>query len=142
MGNLRVGMDVDAWCSRCGLVLSHTVEALVGDDIKRVHCNTCKAQHAYRPHAPGEGPKPTPRAREDRPRRAGGAGLARASDYETYLQGRDPSDARRYSPKLSLRQGDLIEHPTFGLGIATGLKDGGKVEVLFRDGPRVLIHGR
>lgn len=142
MGDHRVGKDVDAWCSRCGLMLSHTIEAMVGDTIKRVHCNTCKSQHAYRPHAPGEGPRPRARSSEDRPRRAGGAGLARASDYDRYLEGRDLSEARRYSPKSTFQQGEIIEHPTFGIGVATGVKDGGKVEVLFRDGPKVLIHGR
>lgn len=143
MGNLSVGTDVDAWCNRCGLMLSHTIEAKVGDTIKRVHCNTCKSQHAYRAFPPGEGPKPrSTRSADDRPRRASGAGLARASDYEAYLEGRDVSQARRYSPKLSFQQGEIVNHPTFGVGVVTGLKDGGKVEILFREGPKVLIHGR
>lgn len=147
MSQYRVGKDVDAWCSRCGFMLSHTIEAMVGDTIKRVHCNTCHTQHMYRAHKPGEGPV-APRASavasggEERPRRSSGAGMARPSDFDRYMEGRSTENARSYSPKILFAPGDVVQHPTFGTGIVTGLKDGGKVEMLFREGPKVLIHGR
>lgn len=145
MSELKVGKFVDAWCSRCGFMLSHTIEAMVGDTIKRVHCNTCNTQHAFRAHAPGEGPS-QPRASrssdDSRPRKSGGAGLARASDFDTLMQGRDISTPRRYSPKQTFAPHDVIDHPTFGIGLVTGLKDSHKVEILFRTGAKVLIHGK
>ena len=49
-----VGKDVDSWCTRCKLILAHTVEAMVGPKVTRVHCNTCGSQHAFRPTAPGK----------------------------------------------------------------------------------------
>ena len=49
--------------------------------------------------------------------------------------------AKRYSPKDKYAAGDLVQHPNFGLGIATALKDN-KVEVLFEEGAKVLVHGR
>ena len=37
---------------------------------------------------------------------------------------------------------DLLSHPTLGAGLVVRIVDGSKVEVLFRDGTRTLIHGR
>ena len=31
---------------------------------------------------------------------------------------------------------------SFGLGVATAVKDGAKIEVLFENGPKLLVHGR
>src|SRR5262245_58672499 len=42
----KVGDYVDGWCTRCKLVLRHTIEAIAGGKISRVHCNTCQGQHA------------------------------------------------------------------------------------------------
>ena len=50
---LKPGGNVDSWCGKCKLILAHTIEALVGDKPARVHCNTCKAQHSYKPYEPG-----------------------------------------------------------------------------------------
>jgi hypothetical protein len=134
-----VGSDVDSWCSRCKLMLAHTVEAVVGERITRVHCNTCKAQHTYRPAPPGvKGAKTTRSAtpRTAKPRAPSG------NDLETLLRGRDASKARPYAPGERFAAGELIRHATFGLGIITGLKDDNKIEVAFQDGPKVLVHRR
>ncbi len=58
------------------------------------------------------------------------------------MRGRDASLAAPYSPKKKYVAGDLVAHPTFGTGVATALKDGTKIEILFPEGPKVLIHGR
>ncbi len=145
MATARTGGDVDAWCGKCNLMLAHTIEAMVDGTIKRVHCNTCRSQHAYKGNAPGQG-SPAPRAartpKASSSAKKAGTGLLRASDYENFMKGRSAGDARRYSPKVRFNAGEVIDHPKFGTGVATAIKDGGKVEILFPDGPRVLIHGR
>ena len=40
----------------------------------------------------------------------------------------------------SLRQGDLVKHPAFGTGVVAKFTDKEKVEVLFRDVGRKLLH--
>ena len=50
--------------------------------------------------------------------------------------------AKKYSPKDTFKPGDLVQHPSFGLGVATALKDATKIEVLFEEGAKVLVHGR
>jgi hypothetical protein len=51
---LKPGGNVDSWCGKRKLILAHTIEVMAGDKPARVHCNTCKAQHSYKPYEPGE----------------------------------------------------------------------------------------
>lgn len=148
MSTLRVGGNVDSWCGKCRLMLAHTIEAMVETKIVRVHCNTCGAVHAYKAHAPGTAPRkssrPGPSRAEAGARRAmaGGPGLAKASHYAVLIEGRNPDAAGKYSPRSTYVQNDLIDHPKFGLGIAVAVKSATKVEVLFAEGAKTLVHGR
>jgi hypothetical protein len=138
-GTKLVGANVDGWCTRCKLVLAHTIEAMAGDKITRVHCNSCGGQHAHRKTAPGT--------------RAAGAAKGRAdallkeearrpSSYEALLRGRTAAGARPYSQTGRFKVGELISHATFGLGAITVERDHVKIEVLFPEGPKVLLHGQ
>jgi hypothetical protein len=49
---------------------------------------------------------------------------------------------KNYSPKERYEEGDVLEHPTFGRGVATAVKDATKIEVLFENGSKLLVHGR
>ena len=132
---LKPGANIDSWCGKCNLILAHTIEAMVGDKPARVHCNTCKAQHSYKPHAPSAGPREA-KAASSPPRRA------RASRYQTVLKGKDTAVAKNYSSKDKYSVGDVMKHPNFGMGVATAIKDSTKIEVLFESGSKLLIHGR
>jgi hypothetical protein len=134
-GKKRPGGNVDAWCGKCKLILAHTIEAMIGDKPARVHCNTCQSQHSYKPNAPGAA------AREPR-KRAAGSGPVRASRYQSLLKNKSTAGAKTYSSKDRYEAGDVLEHPAFGFGVATAVKDGNKIEVLFESGSKVLIHGR
>jgi hypothetical protein len=138
-----VGKDVDSWCTRCKLMLAHTVEAMVGTKVTRVHCNTCGSQHAFRPTPPG---KAAGGAKTAGAKTAGAkAREAKASpekQYEALLRGKDPAKARAYAPSERFAATELIRHPTFGLGFVLTVKESNKIEVAFADGPKVLAHGR
>ena len=123
----RVGGDVDAFCTRCGLLLGHTVIAMVGPRPVKVECNTCHAVHAF--HGGGGAPRP---ARE-RPRPVA---------FDQLLAARDVAGARRYSPRETYAEGQVLDHPQFGRGFVSALRDGGKAEVTFRGGVKTLVHGR
>ncbi len=129
-----VGGDVDAWCNRCQLMLAHTIHAIVEGRIRRVHCNTCKQQHAFHARAPGgttgRRGKGTPGARP------------RPADYDELLAGRGPDEARPYSTAQKFETGALLAHPIFGIGVVTNTRDGRKIEVTFPAGPRTLAQGR
>jgi hypothetical protein len=136
-----VGKDVDSWCTRCKLILAHTIEAVVNGRITRVHCNTCRGQHAYRPVPPGEGASAAPAgSRAARPRATRKA--PRISRYDELLRGRERSAARPYAISERFAESELIQHPAFGLGLVTAVKEANKIEVLFADGSRTLAHHR
>ncbi len=151
MKQYRIGSDVDSWCTKCKLILAHTIEAVVGDDIKRVHCNTCNSKHIYRACEPGSAAK-VPRSAGLKSSRSKGssrtskkigvAGMMRASDYELILRGRDLAAAKRYSFRDQYGAGEVLQHIEFGLGVVTADKGSNKIEVLFQLGPKVLVHGR
>jgi hypothetical protein len=135
-----VSKDVDSWCTKCKLVLAHTIEAVVDGRITRVHCNTCGGQHAYRAAAPGTAPdrERQPRAtRTTRTRPAPAASL-----YADLMRGRDAGAARAFRATERFAMGDLIHHPSFGLGVVTALKDVNKIEVMFAEGAKTLLHRR
>jgi hypothetical protein len=132
----KVGGTVDSWCGKCKMVLAHTIEAMVGEKPARVHCNTCQSQHSYKAHAP------TTTTRQTRTREPGATPRTRATRYQTLLKDKDSAAAKSYSVKETYEAGDVMEHPNFGRGVATAVKEGNKIEVLFESGSKVLIHGR
>ena len=135
---LKSGDSVDSWCGKCKMILAHTIEALVEDTPARVNCNTCGAQHNYKPHKPGEGKKTTrKKAASGTPTRR-----SRATQYEKLLDGKDTSKAKPYSPKGSYETGDVLKHASFGVGVTTIVKSGNKIEVVFQDSIKTLIHER
>lgn len=149
MANFKVGGECDVYCTRCRdkngegspLLLAHTILALdPGRGIPvRVKCNTCGSEHAYRSPS---GSTPRTRREPAEPARPGRAGLVRESDYDRLMKGRDFTQNVRYSPSAQLALETVVDHPMFGLGLVTSVKDGGKAEVLFKDGPKVLVFGR
>ena len=129
------GEDIEAWCTQCKLELGHTIIAMVGSLPKRVKCNTCGSEHNFRG--------------EPAVRKSAGTGTSaqkarfRAKtnkDNLTLLAEADRSRARAYSVKGTFREKDLIEHPKFGTGLVISTAKSNKIEVMFKDGPRLLIH--
>lgn len=139
----KAGDEVDSMCTKCKMLLAHTIVAMSGDKIAKVKCNTCGGVHAYRPPpSPSEAS-----AKRRRAERAAGAAEAAkvkttASDFEVYTKGKDLSKAAKYSPKMQLGVGEAIDHPTFGIGVVTEIREGSKAQVAFKDGGRILVYGR
>src|SRR3974390_281057 len=100
------------------MIRPHTTEALVGSKPVRVHCNTCQSQHSYRASEPGT-----------RAPRAAGTGTP-SGKYKTLLSGSNPAETKNYSPKETYRAGDVLQHPMFGVGVTTAVRDVSKIEVL------------
>ena len=131
LNNNTPGGIIDSWCGKCKMLLAHTIDAMVGDKPARVTCNTCKSQHNYKAQAPGtrtavkttRSPKRTP-------------------GYQSLMKAKEASVARVYSSTTTFVLGDFVDHPTFGRGVATAVKDGAKIEVLFDIGSKTLIHAR
>ncbi|HEU4401622.1 MAG TPA: hypothetical protein VFT43_05905 [Candidatus Polarisedimenticolia bacterium] len=45
---VRLGDVIDDYCPRCRLIMNHGVVGMVGDEVKKVRCNTCLSEHQFR----------------------------------------------------------------------------------------------
>ena len=136
----KVGGDTLSWCGKCRLELAHVIVAMLDGKPKRVQCKTCKAPHGY---------KRLGAAAEAKAKRAPRAGAepkkvtVRAAVYwEEKVAKLSAKVPRRYAVNERFDATDLLEHPTFGLGVVETVRGDGKIIVLFKDGEKTLIHGK
>ncbi len=45
-----------------------------------------------------------------------------------------------YTPKTTFKKGDLLDHPTYGMGLVEKLIDKNKIEVIFKSDLKTLMH--
>jgi DNA-directed RNA polymerase subunit M/transcription elongation factor TFIIS len=137
------GSEVDSTCTKCKLLLAHTIIAMKGDAVAKVKCNTCGSEQRFRP-PPSASEATAAKRRAERLAAAERAEKKRAtpSEFELLTKGKDLTRAKPYSPASALAVDDAVDHPTFGLGIVVEVREGNKAQVAFRDGGRVLIHSR
>jgi Zn ribbon nucleic-acid-binding protein len=135
----EVGGEIEAYCPspRCKADTTHTIISMYEDEVRRVQCVVCGEVHAYR--------KPRGDAAEEAadavPKRGGSRratwedALARASEG-------DLANCRPYSVRDTYEEGDCVFHPKFDVGFVNELLPDNKVEILFRDDSRILVHNR
>lgn len=125
---------------------------MVGDVVKKVECKTCGSHHLYRkPKSERDAPqaRATTSKRASEPR-SGGERLTAAQrlereqsmSWERAIAGKPTTAFKPYRITLTLDAGELIHHPKFGDGVVARVIDRGKIEVLFKDGPRTMAHGQ
>ena len=45
---IDLGDVIDDYCTRCRLIMNHSVVAIVDGEVKKVRCHTCLTEHPYR----------------------------------------------------------------------------------------------
>jgi len=139
------GDIVETNCTKCRAIMNHTIVAMVGELIVKVECNTCRSTHKY--HPPKEAKAPvSPRASRGTtttaPRREKKNPAAEAAaEWEALQATIDPDRAVPYDMNVPCRAKSLISHPLFGLGIVQKITSPNKMEVLFKDGRKLLRCG-
>lgn len=145
MAELKVGGEVDAFCTKCKMLLAHTVLAIWAGQIKRVRCNTCMGEHAFRKSEPGSGGvSSSSRARAPIAAKAkakpSDAGVS--SSYGELIAGKDVSAALRYDVKAKYVVGELVRHPAFGVGVVAAARGFDKIDVAFPGSVKTLVHNK
>jgi hypothetical protein len=140
---IKAGDDVDAWCTKCKLDLSHRVVALARGVIQRVVCRTCSSEHRFRaPQGAEQAPK---EARVKKKARATSKKLGtfhqRYEAWQDAVKGRPSAAFKEYGIGVTFEPAQLVRHKTFGLGYVVAIADT-KLNVMFEDGVRVLAHGK
>ena len=133
---LSAGDYIACKCSKCGQETNHTIVAMVEDVPVKVQCNTCSGTHKYRkpaaPKKPAAARKPATRRTKADPQ------AAERQEWQELESSFDSSSAVAYSMDGTYKLRDLINHPTFGLGLVQEFPGTRKMLVLFADGSKVL----
>ena len=144
---IDTGDEVDSYCGQCKLERVHNVVALVDGKVAKVICKMCGSRHNYKPMDPepnGSAPKAAGRGgatKNKKPSRTRRTTSAKSleSQWEAAMADKDPANSRTYSMDGSFEQGEVIEHEKFGHGSVIRVDAAGKMQVLFKDGPKRLI---
>jgi len=143
MALLKAGIEIDAYCTRCRMDLTHRIIAVVGNKPVKVECRTCYGTHNYR--APKSSAVPT-----DKTAKATGASSApraskpKKSDPEEHITIAPPPGARIHSYRMTEKfaKDQWVTHKVFGTGVVTTVLSDDKIEVHFDGASRVLVHNR
>lgn len=159
MKPLTAGSEIDAWCTKCKMLLGHRIVALVGKNPARVICMTCGSEHRYLKSAPGtKSVTPVKRLADgsiSQVARVGAGGgaphkaahatqrtQAKHNEWESRVLGQAVSAFTRYAMGRKFALGELVNHPKFGDGFVLEVVDPQKVSIMFRDGPKTLAQGQ
>jgi hypothetical protein len=137
INNHSPGGHIVAWCTKCKLELGHTIIAVVDNLPKRVQCNTCNGQHNFRA-------KPSEKSRiksKSSPQKTKSQ-KANYNEYLSRLTDCDLSNAKKYSMEGNFEKNEIIDHHRFGIGIVLSVIQFTQIEILFKDGPKILIQNR
>ena len=150
---IKPGTEVDSWCTKCRMDLLHRIIAVHNGRIIRVECRTCGGHHNYRrpksapaaqakaaaPRAPaGERARTSSVMPSARRTAAVEAEKQREASWQKAVLGQPISSFKAYRASQTFSSGDLIRHGKFGDGYIVRVIDRQKVEVMFKDGPRML----
>ena len=123
--NYVVGKEIEAYCTKCKIDRLHAIETLKSDgNINRVICKTCDGSHLFR-RPKGDGTKKAPSKRRKK-------GAVTVTPEEL-------TKAKPYKLDGAFEVGDIIKHATFGPGSVLEVRPGGKMEVGFENGPKLLV---
>ncbi len=149
MAAIGVGKEVLSSCSKCKLILAHiivTMKSAVVPD--KVQCKTCKSTQSFKD--PGSKKKKTSTDKVIKTAKtaktakstksARGKSTETVGELWTKALSRSTNGSKTYTIKGSFQMGDLIDHPTFGQGVVEKLIDDNKIDVLFQDDIRTLMH--
>ena len=162
------GDRIEARCTRCNDITGHVIVALVGGEIVKVECRACGSVHKYYPPAtPKEAkgktavcrvkagetrkevvnsfkPTSTPSTAAASPAatsRAVAKAQKAAEDMEQNWQrtmNMTAASARPYAMNETFAVGDVVDHPKFGNGVVQEIFPPDKMQILFRDGAKML----
>lgn len=127
------------------MTLNHRVVAMVGSTVKRVLCLTCNKQHNYRrPKSEGGTASATSSSSSGKSAKKPAAApkvAGTAREWQATVGDRDSSEFVPYSIHRTFEAGQLVLHPKFGSGFVKETLASHKLCILFKDGPKTLVHG-
>lgn len=143
-----IGENIDAYCLKCKLVLAHVIMVKVGETVSKVKCNTCRAEHKFRPEKPAAKKPPVSKVskpltlKESMAKRAAAAKIQENNAPMKWdLRNRSIDRAttvKDYSIHSQYRTKDVVNHSVFGLGFVERVVSDKSMDVLFCDAVKLM----
>ena len=137
-----VAARVYTTCKKCDAERYHIVLAHTSETAAKVECEICHSKKTFKlaSSKPSKPKNVTGAAAAKKAKAAESRKSAHSKEYSDLVASAG-SDAAAYSMKAKFALNQKIKHPKFGLGvIKSSFPD--KVEVVFEDEVRVLVHNR
>ena len=132
-----VGSYIVTRCSRCNNDMNHVVVAKGADgNVARVKCLVCSSEHNYK--SAKKISLSTPKVRKVTPTGT------RSSSVKLFEEAKQSSVNKvpvNYNITEMYVKGTLLQHPNWGQGVVFKVYDN-KVDVVFQDSIRTLVHNR
>ena len=135
-----IGNDIDAYCTKCKLILNHIILVERDKTVSRVKCKTCGSEHNYRSAGPSlKKPLGSPQsARGNKEKSA--LSNAVSTQWESRKNILTPNiRIKIYRFQDTFRLKDVIQHDVFGLGFVERIISDTRMEVLFCDSIKRMV---
>lgn len=129
------------FCKKCDADRYHVVLAHTTSKTAKIKCEVCGSQKSYSlPKATTTTGKPlTGAAAKRREQSLNSRKSSHQAEYDMLMN--QDANVAKYNMKANFEKGSKLDHPKFGMGfIKDAQRD--KIEVVFQDEVRSLIHNR
>ena len=133
----QVSEDIVAYCTNCKLDLAHVIVALDGKKVKKVLCKTCDKEHVYKAPKKGKVP-PKKKKTTAKPKKIV---ISPLEEWEKAMEQSKDARISVYEQDGSFKEGEKVDHGSFGQGLITKLIQPNKMEVIFEEGTKLMIRG-
>jgi hypothetical protein len=137
----QVSEDIVAYCTSCKLDLAHVIVALDGEKVKKVLCKTCDKEHVYKAPKKGKVPPKKKKTKAKAKAKPKKITISPLEEWETAMEQAKDAPISVYAQDGSFKEGEKVDHSSFGKGLITKLIHPNKMEVIFEDGTKFMIRG-
>ncbi len=137
----QVSEDIVAYCTSCKLDLAHVIVALDGEKVKKVLCKTCDKEHVYKAPKKGKAPPKKKKTKAKAKAKPKKITISPLEEWETAMGQAKDAPISVYEQDGSFKEGEKLDHSSFGKGLITKLIHPNKMEVIFEAGTKFMIRG-
>ncbi len=127
-----VGQEIETKCGKCKAETLHTITSVKEGKIAKVMCNICNSYHIYRAKKEKVVKVKAVGAKTPRTTRRG------RMSWDNLMLEVQEKEVADYSTMGDFREIRAIRHKNFGIGIITKVHNAYKIEVVFKEGTKLL----
>ena len=125
-----IGQEIEFYCGKCKADTLHKATSVKDGKISRVMCTVCNSYRLYREKTT---PSKTRAAKTPR-----GTGRRGKMSWDNLISEVSEQDVQDYATAGDFRLTKAIRHKTFGVGVITKVHNDTKIEVVFKEGVKLL----